>query len=181
VDVHTLLGSDQAPRVDGRMLATLRRRWLGSIRSLAAGHARVEPEELIADLVRTLAAGRVVDPFRTTPADRRRVVREAEEFALASPPGAATIVALCLGTGVSERTLHYAFVEVTGLGPAAYLKAARLNRARLDLMAGERARGRVEEVARRHGFDRPGDFAASYRRLFGTLPSADLGARRGVG
>lgn len=79
---------------------------------------------------------------------------------------------------MSERTLHYAFSEVTGLSPMAYLKTSRLNRARLELMGCVPGRGQVEAVAWRHGFERPGRFAADFRRLFGMLPSQVLGTRR---
>ena len=79
-------------------------------------------------------------------------------------------------TGVSKRTLHYAFLEVTGCGPGEFVKRIRLNAARRELLALGPGRGHIERVARAHGFDRPGNFAADFRRLFGELPSRFLRA-----
>lgn len=185
VDAGALLCSDRAPRADESRLKAFRHRCRAALRATSPGDgpgmadiaAPIHPTELVADLVRILASGRIVDPFRCTPADRRRAVREAEEFARSSP-GPVTILQLCRLTGVSERTLHYAFAEVTGLSPKSYLKAIRLNRARAELMEAPPGPGRIEAVALRHGFDRPGNFAADFRRLFGILPSQALGARR---
>lgn len=134
----------------------------------------IDPIELVSDLVRILAAGRIVDPLRTTHPQRRRVVCEAEEFMRAHPDENLRILQLCELTNVSERTLHYAFLEVTGLSPKDYLKALKLNAARRALRESDPGYGRVAEVARRLGFHRPGNFAADYRRLFGELPTATL-------
>jgi AraC family ethanolamine operon transcriptional activator len=169
-------------QVDEAGLAALRRRWRRALRGLLRhdrgpnrGVRPVDPDELVADLLRVLAAGRIADPFRVTSTRRLRLVRDAEEYARSAPGGAATVLELCRLTGVSERTLHYAFVEVTGLSPVGYLKTVRLNRARRELMEGGAGRGRVEAVARNHGFHRPGNFASDYRRLFAELPSESLG------
>jgi AraC family ethanolamine operon transcriptional activator len=184
VDVATLLGPDpdRPLQVDEAGLAALRRRWRRALRGLLRhdrgpnrGVRPVDPDELVADLLRVLAAGRIADPFRVTSTRRLRLVRDAEEYARSAPGGAATVLELCRLTGVSERTLHYAFVEVTGLSPVGYLKTVRLNRARRELMEGGAGRGRVEAVARNHGFHRPGNFASDYRRLFAELPSESLG------
>jgi AraC family ethanolamine operon transcriptional activator len=179
VDLDRLLGGNGAPIVERSRAEAMVVRWRAAMRSLIANGAsgspavplKVDAEGLVVDLLRALAAGRITDPFRTTPSDRRRVVREAEEYARIAPPEAVTVLRLCELTGVSERTLHYAFVEVTGLTPKAYLKTVRLNRARLALRSTAPGRRSIAEVARRHGFFRPGNFAADFRRLFGELPS----------
>lgn len=183
-DAADLLGGDQAPQVDLRRSEALAARLRADLRSLVSSGAAepspngvgFDPSRLVAALLHTLAAGRIAGPFRTTPSHRRRVVREAEEFALAAP-AAVTVLQLCELTGVSERTLHYAFMEVTGLAPKAYLKTMRLNRVRAELTRASPGHDRIEAIARRHGFHRPGNFAADYRRLFGELPSQSLGRR----
>jgi AraC-like DNA-binding protein len=155
--------ADQLTRTWRRLL----RRPIGAVDSAP----RLDPLEFAVDLVRVLADGRVVAPHRLTPARRLHAVRRAEEFARSRPRGRVSVLDLCECTGLSERGLHDAFVEVTGLAPKAYLTALRLNQARHDLRAAGRDRGRVAPIAHRYGFDRPGDFAAAYRRQFGELPS----------
>jgi AraC family ethanolamine operon transcriptional activator len=100
-----------------------------------------------------------------------RVVRRAEEFMLAHLREPLTLVDLCEQADVSERTLNYAFHEVMGMSPKAYLKAKRLNAVRQDLKSTEPADATVAEIAGRWGFWHTGNFAADYLRLFGELPS----------
>jgi AraC-like DNA-binding protein len=155
-------------------------RWRGFLDAPGgAPGASADPTDLVVDFVRALAAGRLVDPVRTTPAQRLRVVRQAQEYARSVPPEAVSILTLCEHTDVSARTLHYAFEEVLGVTPKAYLKTLRLNAAWRDLAGSAPARGRVEAIARRHGFTHLGGFAQDFRRQFGALPSAILGARVG--
>jgi AraC-like DNA-binding protein len=165
------------PQIGPERGAALAARWRGL--TAAAAGLPADPTDLVVHCVRTLAAGRFEEPSRTTPAARLRVVREAQEFARSAPPEDVTILKLCELTDVSARTLHYAFVEVLGLTPKAYFKALRLNAARRDLARTEPGRGRVEVIARRHGFTHLGGFAQDFRRQFGALPSAVLGSRTG--
>ena len=81
---------------------------------------------------------------------------------------------LCREIDVSERTLHYAFQEVRGLSPMAYIQASRLNAVRQELKAASAGTATVREIAQRWGFWHNGEFAAAYRRLFGELPSQTL-------
>jgi AraC family ethanolamine operon transcriptional activator len=131
----------------------------------------VEPSELVTVLLGTLATGRVVDPYRTTAGQRIAVVRKVEEYVRAFSEDRIGVLQLCALAGVSKRTLHYAFLEVTGGTPKDFVKLIKLNAARRDLLAIGPGPGHVEQVARRYGFNRPGNFAADFRRLFGELPS----------
>jgi AraC-like DNA-binding protein len=81
---------------------------------------------------------------------------------------------ICRASGVSERTLEYAFVERFGIGPQEYLKAFRLVSVRRQLRAAEARRTKVADVANAWGFWHMGQFAADYRQRFGELPSETL-------
>ncbi|MBX9584358.1 MAG: helix-turn-helix domain-containing protein [Gemmataceae bacterium] len=178
-DVEDVLGDPVALRVDpaagGKLAVALR----GVLRAAATGGGwpRVADDCLL-QLVRVLgtAAG-AADPG--TAAGRAAVVRRAEEYVRARDAMPVPVLDVCRELGVSERTLHYAFREVVGMGPAAYFRAKRLNAARRDLRAGGPRAVSVGSVAARWGFVHLGEFAAQYRRLFGERPSAALGSVAG--
>jgi AraC family ethanolamine operon transcriptional activator len=87
-----------------------------------------------------------------------------------------TVGDLCKITGVSERTLEYAFRERFGIPPKTYLQAHRLNAARKELRNSDPLSSTtISDVANRWGFWHMGQFAADYRKLFGELPSETLG------
>ena len=73
--------------------------------------------------------------------------------------------------GVSRRSLQYAFEEVLGVSPLTYLRAQRLNAVRRAIKTAETDTP-VMEIAARWGFWHPSYFTASYKKLFGELPSA---------
>jgi AraC family ethanolamine operon transcriptional activator len=77
-------------------------------------------------------------------------------------------------SGVSPRTLEYAFVERFGLTPKAYLKAYRLSLVRRQLRSADATKTLISEIAGRWGFWHMGSFAADYRKQFGELPSQTL-------
>ncbi|QEH35493.1 transcriptional regulator EutR [Aquisphaera giovannonii] len=182
-----LIGADfgrlfevRAPEIDPAHAEALVDRWRANLNALSSpGRMRAEchgggiqPHGLVAELVRVLAAGRVADPVRLTSRHRARIVREAVDYAESFPPGRVSTLDLCELTGVSERSLQYAFREVTGLSPKDYLKVLRLNQVRRELRAPGRDWGQIGAIACKYGFDRPGRFSADYRRQFGELPSA---------
>jgi AraC family ethanolamine operon transcriptional activator len=78
---------------------------------------------------------------------------------------------LCETCGVGERTLQYAFRERFGLTPAAFLKARRLAMVRSALQQLETKEASIGDLAARHGFWHPGQFASDYRRAFRETPS----------
>jgi AraC family ethanolamine operon transcriptional activator len=177
IDLQALVAVDPAVEVDVRRADVFINRLRSVIHMLDFNSSELTLGLLVTDLLRTLSSGRIVDPFRATPADRLRVVREAEDFARSMGLARVRVAQLCERTRVSERTLHYAFVEVTGLPPRAYFKTVRLNQVRKELAIAPPGRGQVAAIALRHGFDRPGKFAADFRRLFGELPTDILAAR----
>jgi len=81
------------------------------------------------------------------------------------------VPALCRMAGVSERTLHNAFVERYTVPPARFMKAYRLNRLRQDLARMASERQPITELANNLGFRHLGQLARDYRAWFGELPS----------
>jgi transcriptional regulator GlxA family with amidase domain len=103
-----------------------------------------------------------------------RVVRAVEDYALAHTAERLYVTDLCEAAGVSERTLQYAFKEVMGLTPVAYLTRLRLHRVRQALRATTHRATTVTAEALRWGFWHFGDFSKSYKNCFGELPSDTL-------
>jgi AraC-like DNA-binding protein len=78
--------------------------------------------------------------------------------------------------GVSVSTLSRAFLRHRGYSPSAFIKRARLSRAKTLLETG--AASTVVGVALRCGFTNPSRFAQEYREAFGESPTETLRRRR---
>ena len=132
--------------------------------------------ELIENLLATLSDA---SSFETDRGDRTRqaqsrLVRIAEEYAMSKAGDRLFVTDLCRATGVSERTLEYAFRETMGLTPMSYLIRLRLHRVRQSLLAGNRRTTTVTREALRWGFWHFGEFSRAYKDCFGELPSETL-------
>ena len=103
-----------------------------------------------------------------------RVVQIAEDYALSHTAERLYVTDLCEAAGVSERTLQYAFKEVMGMTPVAYLTRLRLHRVRHALRTATQASTTVTTEALRWGFWHFGDFSRAYKDCFGELPSDTL-------
>jgi AraC-like DNA-binding protein len=79
---------------------------------------------------------------------------------------------LCRMAGVSERTLHNAFIDRYTVPPARFMKAYRLNRLRQELAGMASHRLPIAQIANHWGFWHLGQLARDYRTWFGELPSA---------
>jgi AraC-like DNA-binding protein len=86
-----------------------------------------------------------------------------------------SLAALAAELGVSLRAIQMGFRQQYGLSPSAYLRARRLELARIKLLAGS-TNTTVTEVALECGFVNIGAFAGHYCRTFGELPSQTLAA-----
>ena len=84
-----------------------------------------------------------------------------------------TVAELCRVFKVSRRTLQYAFDDVVGMNPVAYLRALRLNLVRKAIKEFG-ATASLHDLAKERGFGHPSYFSAHYKKLFGELPSATL-------
>jgi AraC-like DNA-binding protein len=137
--------------------------------------------ELLETLLATLS---VADDFEPTRSDRTRqaqslIVKIAEDYALSQIGdhlcgGHLYVSDLCRVAAVSERTLEYAFKEIMGLTPVAYLVRLRLHRVRQALLAGTQGTTTVSAEALNWGFWHFGEFSRAYKDCFGELPSDTL-------
>lgn len=111
-----------------------------------------------------------------TPAPVPGLVRRAERFMVENADAPITVSDVAHHLGVSLRSLQTAFHKWRETTPTAFLRQARLQRVRDELLrAGKDAN--VTTVAVRHGFSHLGRFSAQYRSAFGEEPSVTL--RRG--
>ena len=108
-------------------------------------------------------------PPATTPA-LRHIVAKAREYMQAHADEPISVPDLCAATGVSRRSLQYAFEDVLHLSPVTYLRVMRLNRVRCEMQACRE--DTIGDIAARWGFWHLSRFAIDYARLFGELPSA---------
>lgn len=139
------------------------------------GLARAIEWDLLVELLRAFAVGyRAKTP---TVSLRMRALKRSTEYIEEADGRPLTVREVCEVSGVSWRTLDYAFKERYGVSPKAYLRARRLNAVRQALRDPEPART-VREVASRQGFWHMSQFAADYRKLFGELPSETLGRKQ---
>jgi AraC-like DNA-binding protein len=132
--------------------------------------------EMVETLLATLGTARGFDPAGVDHVHQSQtlVVSAAEDYALAHVDERPYVTDLCRAAAVSERALEYAFKEVLGLTPVAYLARLRLHRARQALLAGSHRSTTVSAVALDWGFWHFGEFSRAYKSCFGELPSDTL-------
>jgi len=136
--------------------------------------------ELAERLAALLAVASAYQPSRTDLKRRTQhhIVRIAEDVAMSRLGSGFYVKDMCVAAGVSERTLEYAFRDVMGLSPVAFLIRLRLHRARQALLAADPETTTVTAVAVHWGFGHLGEFARDYKACFGELPSETLMQRR---
>ncbi len=108
---------------------------------------------------------------RPPPRARDRALRVSLDYLETADLAMLEISDLRQASGVSERTLQYAFLERFGMSPAAFVKAQRLTRVRHDLLRQNLVGRPIGEIAASFGIWHHGHFTAAYRRLFGETPS----------
>lgn len=104
---------------------------------------------------------------------RRRGLRRALDL-IHESSDRVSIEELAAETGVSQRTLEYAFRDALDVTPVRYVLVHRLNGARRELGAADPAETSVTAIASRWGFTELGRFAVEYKKLFGESPSETL-------
>jgi AraC family ethanolamine operon transcriptional activator len=132
--------------------------------------------EMVETLLATLGATRDFEPARTDQVHQSQtlVVKAAEDYALSHADDRVYVTDLCRAAAVSERALQYAFKEVMGLTPVAYLVRLRLHRVRQALLAATHGSTTVSAAALDWGFWHFGEFSRAYKDCFGELPSDTL-------
>ena len=156
------------------MFADLRGR-LGRLFQMAgAAEAAIEtPESRQLEQHCLLALAATILPDLKSPklsaTGRTRLLSRAMELLHNHLDGRLGIIDLCEALDVSDRTLRMAFQEQYGIGPMTYFRFLRLNAVRARLR--DRPEVAIADAAHEFGFHHLGNFAAQYRRLFGSLPS----------
>lgn len=132
--------------------------------------------ELLEALMRALSAttGSRLPRRDDTRRAQSRIVKDAEEYALAHMGDRLYVTDLCTAAGVSERSLEYAFKGIMGMTPVAYLTRVRLHRVRQALLTATPGSTTVSVEALNGGFWHFGEFSRAYRDCFGELPSETL-------
>jgi AraC family ethanolamine operon transcriptional activator len=132
-------------------------------------------------LRRTIIEAFVVRLMSALPRDSRRsrytgarLVTEAEDYVDAATGRPVHISELCSALKVSRRSLHRAFADTLGIGPAAYLRRRRLSAIRSVLKRCNPATIAIGDLAFEYGFPEPGRFVAYYHAHFGETPSQTL-------
>ncbi|GGA63887.1 AraC family transcriptional regulator [Edaphobacter acidisoli] len=106
-----------------------------------------------------------------------KIVREVRQHLLENQDETITVVDLCQRFQISRRTLQYAFQDVMGMNPNAYLRTLRLNGVRRCLRDPNSGVSSVQQAAANWGFWHMSQFARDYQGLFGELPSERLKRR----
>ncbi|WP_063695835.1 ANTAR domain-containing protein [Amycolatopsis orientalis] len=102
-----------------------------------------------------------------------RTLRRAISFIEANLHRPLDIAEIAAVARVSARAVQLAFRRHLGTTPMAYLRRARLDRARAELRAAVPEQDSVARIAARWGYA-PSVFAAHYRAAYGESPSATL-------
>lgn len=139
---------------------------------LAAAGVRAQLRD---DVMDGLAAATQDAVAQRMPAGRhvnqRAIVQRATDYVLAHTDEPIFVERLCEVTGVSRRSLQYAFEHTLGTSPVEYLRAARLHGVRRELKSTSRGVASIQDIAARWGFWHLGHFCTHYRQLFGCRPS----------
>jgi len=135
-------------------------------------------EAMAADLVSLVIRVIVDSQFESGPppnvSRRLEIIRKTEEFAESFPNRSLRVPDVCRHVGTSERNLRYAFEDLAGISPAAYLKAHRLSRVHTALLEADPSEMLVKTIAYEHRFWHLGQFSRDYRLAFGERPSETL-------
>lgn len=106
----------------------------------------------------------------------RAAVRQAVEYVHDRVAGPITVTDIAEAADMSVRSLQEAFRRDLGVSPIKYLRHARLERVRNDLLHAD-TDTTVGAVAQRWGFAHLGRFSSAYAERYGEYPKATL--RRG--
>ena len=114
--------------------------------------------------------------FFAEPVKQGAIVRHATDLATTPGSGKLGLADICAQLGISLRTLHYAFQDVTGMSSAAWLRRTRLNHVHTALKKASPRDVKIKDVAQENGFFHYGHFSEQYSRLFGFAPMQTLHA-----
>jgi AraC family ethanolamine operon transcriptional activator len=129
---------------------------------------------ILDSLCTILLSRRAVDFRLPISSTRAYIVDKAIQFIESKLADQLAISDVCATVRVCPRTLRYSFEHVLGITPTQYIRAARLNRVRGDLVTGRQVS--IQSTASRWGFWHMGRFASYYHQTFGEHPSSTIHA-----
>jgi AraC-like DNA-binding protein len=106
--------------------------------------------------------------------NRQRVMRRFERVVEENLDWPLCVPDMCAMVGVADRTLRQYCQKHLGMSPRRYLWMRRMHHVRQALARADATVKTVTEISTDHGFLELGRFAATYRKLFGEVPSATL-------
>lgn len=130
-------------------------------------------QSLISTMEAAIRTSAAADPPPNAMEGYRRIVATMEQSIRADPAIWRKTTELAEQAGVSVRTLQSATQAICGMSPHRYSRVLRLWSVRKQLRKGSGLRS-VKSCAIAHGFWHLSEFAASYRAVFGELPSETL-------
>lgn len=132
-------------------------------------------DEVLTMMVKSLVSSISTNlPIQPRHERARKLVHLCEDFAMVNPHMRIRLIDLCRETGVSERSLQYAFQEILGMSPMQYLMKIRLHQVRRALTEAKPHQTTVSNEACRWGFWHFGEFTHAYKAMFDELPSETL-------
>ena len=130
--------------------------------------------DLISLAIRIIVDSRLEAGPTPTLSRRLKIIRRTEEYAESCENRSLRIPDVCRHVGTSERNLRYAFEDLAGISPAAYLKAHQLSRVHSALLEADSGVTLVKTIAYEHRFWHLGQFSRDYRLAFDERPSETL-------
>jgi AraC-like DNA-binding protein len=101
-------------------------------------------------------------------------VKRAEAYIEAHFAHPLSLADIAAHASVSARSLQNGFQSFRGTTPMAFLRSVRVQHAHRALLAADPVTSTVMDIAMNCGFSHMGEFAAIYKRTFGTAPSQTL-------
>ena len=132
-------------------------------------------EDLLQQLLRVVKLPSSQISTQDSRQKRRQGFELALEFLREADLSSLSIPELCSQTGVSQRTLEYAFREHLNMTPLGFIRTLRLHSVRRTLLSSHANDISISGTAYQHGIYDMGRFASVYKNHFGELPSQTLG------
>ena len=141
----------------------------GALSDVQAAHGL--EQQLLHALIECLSTG-LTDNEPSAPRRHRGILARFEDLLVAEP--SLRMASICAALGISERMLRECCKTHLGMGPSSYRRLRRMQQVHRALRSEDPRAASVFEIASRYGIGDLGRFAASYRALYGELPSATL-------
>ena len=132
-------------------------------------------DHFIGSLCREMTAPVALERGARGRGNRLRYLSRARNFINENLDAALSLERIALAVETSPRTLEVAFREVLSVTVVQYIKCARLNAVRRQLLKFRDSQVRIKSVALDYGFWHLGRFAQDYYSLFNEYPSQTLG------